>query len=214
MNIKQNGFIKIALIISVLIGVVVSGYAILIKKTAPIALNDQKQNTTPSKTSSLAVPLAENPVDDTANWKKHVNNEDGFSFLYPSQVSVLESEKVITIQDSQSFFQSQVRIIKGIKTFRWSRIGNVYYFDNNNSVIRKDFGKTDPVFSVSGLPVFAFTAGDAGSYFVEYGVVSFDKDEILLFGLSSDSNSPEPILAKFAVFESILNKIIKTVSFK
>lgn len=72
----------------------------------------------------------------------------------------------------------------------------------------------DLAFTVSNMPVYAFATGDAGSSFVEYGVVNFTKDEIVFFSLSFDGNWSEFILAQFIAFEPVVKKIITTVRFQ
>jgi len=219
---NQKGFANIVLILIIVVLAGAAGYLYWTSKTAkPVeqgrTINTQLPQQTPSpQTNNTVTPPSQKPSDETANWETYTNSQYGFSFRYPSQVTVVEWQDAIMIQDTKSNFLSQVRVVKGIKTFHWSRIAEDYYFDKNNVVRDRINGdkQLDPAFTASGVPVYAFATGDAGSSFVEYGIVSFGKNEIVLLGLSSEGNSPEPILAQFAVFEPIVKKIVRTVSFQ
>ena len=219
---NQKGFANIILIVLVIVLAGVLGYVTLVKKSAPSTSSDQPQNTSPTQqtpppqVNNTVIPPPQKPIDETANWQVYMNSQHDFSFRFPNQVTVLETQGAIRIQDTKSNLSSQVRVAKGIKTFHWSRVAEDYYFDKNNVVRNRMNGdkQFDQAFTVSGMPVYAFATGDAGASFVEYGVVNFERDVIVLFGLSSDGNWSESILAQFATFEPIVKKIIGTVSFQ
>lgn len=78
---KQKGFAPI-LIILILAAVLLSGYFIYQKQTKPISSPE------PSPLSTEAPAKVEDP---TANWETYTNTKYGYSFKYPTNLSIKEN---------------------------------------------------------------------------------------------------------------------------
>lgn len=83
---NQKGFANIILIVVIVVLAVAAGYFVFVKKSEPVA---QQPTPTSTQTKSPIFPIPA-PKDEIANWKTYNNETIGFSFKYPSTLTIKE----------------------------------------------------------------------------------------------------------------------------
>lgn len=101
-NQNQKGFTNVFLIAVVVIVVGVAGYFTLVKKSEPII---QQPTPTPALPTPTPTPSPTSTLspDETAGWKTYTNTQYGFTFQYPSIISVKQDGESITLSHSVAY---------------------------------------------------------------------------------------------------------------